>query len=72
MGEKKIIADNAINLNRRAFLGKSALGVGGLALGSLLGCNFDKREGELMVKAGNPMGIKGILNAPHHPSKVKG
>ncbi len=71
MGEKKILLDNAVNLNRRAFLGKSALGVGGLALGSLLGCNFYRKEGELVVKENNAMGIKGILNAPHHSAKVK-
>ncbi len=71
MSEKKIIADNAINLNRRAFLGKSALGVGGLALGSLLGCNFYRKEGELLTKADNPMGIKGILSSPHHAAKIK-
>ncbi|MEO1485545.1 MAG: DUF1501 domain-containing protein [Bacteroidota bacterium] len=71
MGEKKILLDNAVNLNRRAFLGKSALGVGGLALGSLLGCNFYRKEGELVVKENNAMGIKGILHAPHHSAKVK-
>ncbi|WP_190810796.1 DUF1501 domain-containing protein [Flagellimonas sp. S3867] len=71
MGEKKILADNALNLNRRAFLGKSALGIGGAALGTLLGCNFYRKEGELMVKADNPMGIKGILTSPHHPAKIK-
>ncbi len=71
MGEKKILLDSAVNLNRRAFLGKTALGVGGLALGSLLGCNFYRKEGELVVKENNPMGIKGILNAPHHSAKVK-
>ncbi|MEZ4811128.1 MAG: DUF1501 domain-containing protein [Allomuricauda sp.] len=71
MGEKKIITDNAINLNRRAFLGRSALGIGGLALGSLLGCNFYRKEGELMVKSNNPTGIQGILSSPHFPAKVK-
>ncbi|MEM9648687.1 MAG: DUF1501 domain-containing protein [Bacteroidota bacterium] len=71
MSEKKIIADSAINLNRRAFLGKTALGVGGVALGSLLGCNFYKKEGELLTKADGPMGIKGILNSPHHAAKIK-
>lgn len=29
------------NMNRRAFLSKSALGIGGAALSSLLGCNLD-------------------------------
>lgn len=71
MSEKKIIADNAINMNRRSFLGKSALGVGGMALGSLLGCNFYQKEGSLITKADNPMGIKGILHSPHHPAKIK-
>nr|WP_298929958.1 DUF1501 domain-containing protein [uncultured Allomuricauda sp.] len=71
MSEKKIIADNAINMNRRSFLGKSALGVGGMALGSLLGCNFYQKEGSLITKTDNPMGIKGILNSPHHPAKIK-
>ena len=71
MSEKKIIAENAINLNRRAFLGKSALGIGGVALGSLLGCNFYRKEGELLTKTDNPMGIKGILSSPHHAAKIK-
>lgn len=71
MSEKKILADNALNLNRRAFLGKSALGIGGVALGSLLGCNFYRKDGELLAKADNPMGIKGILHSPHHSAKIK-
>ncbi|MGX1928540.1 DUF1501 domain-containing protein [Flagellimonas sp. 2504JD4-2] len=71
MGEKKILADNALNMNRRAFLGKSALGIGGAALGTLLGCNFYQKEGELLVKADNSMGIKGILHSPHHSAKIK-
>ena len=71
MGEQKILADNAINLNRRAFLGKTALGIGGMALGSLLGCNFYRKEGELITKADNPMGIKGILSSPHQESDLQ-
>lgn len=71
MGEKKILADNALNMNRRAFLGKSALGIGGAALGTLLGCNFYEKEGELLTKTDNPMGIKGILHSPHHAAKIK-
>ena len=71
MSEKKILEDSALNLNRRAFLGKSALGIGGVALGSLLGCNFYRKDGELLAKADNPMGIKGILHSPHHSAKIK-
>ncbi len=52
---------------------KSALGVGGLALGSLLGgCNFfQKSEAGVLSPAENPMGAQGLLGNLHHPAKVK-
>jgi len=35
------IEQRKYNMNRRAFLSKSALGIGGAALSALLGCNLD-------------------------------
>jgi hypothetical protein len=48
--------------NRRLFLRQSALGLGGIALSSLLG-------GEGASRADNP--FKGILDKPHFPAKAK-
>jgi uncharacterized protein (DUF1501 family) len=48
--------------NRRLFLRQSALGLGGIALSSLLG-------GEVASGADNP--FKGILDKPHFPAKAK-
>jgi hypothetical protein len=48
--------------NRRLFLRHSALGLGGIALSSLLG-------GEAASGAENP--FKGILDKPHFPAKAK-
>ncbi len=72
MSEKKIIEDRSLILNRRAFLGKSALGIGGVALGSLLGvsCYRKDKNGLLMADSGAG-GIQGILNSLHHNAKVK-
>ncbi|MEO2087883.1 MAG: DUF1501 domain-containing protein, partial [Gemmataceae bacterium] len=46
--------------NRRLFLRSSALGLGGVALASLLGPSADK-----------PRGSPGVLDKPHHPPKAK-
>ena len=43
MSEKKILEERSLILNRRSFLGKTALGVGGVALASLIGANYLKR-----------------------------
>lgn len=60
MGEKieQLIADK---LNRRSFLVKASLGLGSLALGSMLGP-------QKLLSGDNP---GGILNAPHIPPKAK-
>ncbi len=72
MSEKKILEERSLILNRRAFLGKSALGIGGVALGSLLGVNcFRKDDNGLLTPDSGPGGIKGVLNSLHHPAKVK-
>ena len=73
MSENKIIQENLLNENRRAFLKKSALGVGGVALASLMGgCNFfSKSENGLLTKTENPLGAKGILGGLHHDAKIK-
>ncbi len=46
--------------NRRLFLRSSALGLGGVALASLLGQSAEK-----------PRGTPGVLDKPHHPPKAK-
>lgn len=72
MSEKKIIEDRSLILNRRAFLGKSALGIGGAALSSLLGVScFRKSESGLLTPDSSAGGIKGVLNSLHHPAKIK-
>src|SRR5436190_22552783 len=58
--------DNALpQLTRRHFFGKYALGIGGLALASLL--DADKLLGAGSGAATNPMGPK----APHFPPRAK-
>ena len=55
--------ENRLNINRRHFLGKLGLGVGGVALGSLLAPDiFKGTAGEVEAM---PLGFK------HFPSKVK-
>ena len=73
MSEKKILEENLLHYNRRTFFKKSAFGIGGMALASLMGCNFftkDEKTG-LLSKTDMPLGAKGILDALHHPAKVK-
>ncbi len=72
MSEKKIIEDRSLILNRRSFLGKSALGAGGVALSSLLGVNcFRKDENGLLTKDTGAGSVQGILKGLHHPAKIK-
>jgi hypothetical protein len=60
---------NNINhsLNRRDFLGKSALGIGGIALMSLL--NRSASAATSASPVGNP--FRGILDKPHLPPRAK-
>lgn len=72
MSEKKIIEDRSLILNRRSFLGKSALGVGGAALSSLLGVScFRKSESGILTKDTGAGSVQGILKGLHHPAKIK-
>src|SRR5690606_35428366 len=72
MSEKKIIEERSLILNRRSFLGKTALGVGGVALASLLGANlFRKDKNVIITKDDTLNGVKGFLNSLHHPAKIK-
>jgi len=67
---KKIITERANHLNRRNFLSKSAVGIGTAALASLFGMSFfTKNENGIITENGG--GAKGILNALHHPAKIK-
>ncbi|MFK8105186.1 MAG: DUF1501 domain-containing protein [Saprospiraceae bacterium] len=67
---KKIIKERALKLNRRAFLSKSAVGLGSAALASLFGMSFfSKNEKGIITE--NAGGANGILDALHHPAKVK-
>lgn len=67
----KEIKDRQYNMNRRAFLSKSALGIGGAALTSLLGCGLGDggglAEGEIANK------LNGILSSGklHFAPKAK-
>lgn len=62
--------ERSLHLNRRAFLGKSAVGIGGAALASLLG-------GTLLsgcLRTNNEptaRGLEGVLKALHHAPKAK-
>lgn len=55
-----LLHDRLLSLTRRHFLGASALGLGGIALGTLLGLGDEPRQGR-----------PGILAAPHVPPKAK-
>lgn len=59
----KSLLEYQLNINRRHFLGKLGLGVGGVALGSLLMPDFFKGSGE--DSESNLLGFK------HFPSKAK-
>ncbi|MEM6633552.1 MAG: DUF1501 domain-containing protein [Bacteroidota bacterium] len=56
-----------LQTNRRHFLSKLSLGIGSLALGSLLGCERQTVNSLPGISAGT----KGILNGLHFPAKAK-
>ncbi len=63
-------SNDPFRLNRRAFLSKTAIGLGTAALASLLGVNcYRQRDSGLLVE--EPPGVKGMLEALHHPAKAK-
>src|SRR5215212_7693400 len=53
-------------MSRRDFFGRFALGLGGAALGSLLG-----REGAAAPASASPSPFRGILDAPHRAPRAK-
>ena len=67
---KKIIKERSLNLNRRAFLSKSTVGIGTAALASLFGMSFFSKNKNGIITE-NVEGAKGILDALHHPAKAK-
>ncbi|RIA08580.1 uncharacterized protein DUF1501 [Flavobacteriaceae bacterium MAR_2010_72] len=72
MSEKKIIQDRSLFLNRRAFLGKAAMGIGGAALSTLMGCEFFTKDAATgAITSTKSSGAKGQLDALHHASKAK-
>ncbi|MDB4047610.1 DUF1501 domain-containing protein [Flavobacteriaceae bacterium] len=72
MSEKKIIEERSLQLNRRAFLGKTALGIGGIGLASLLGTPyFNTTKNGVITSATPNAGVKGSLGGLHHPAKIK-
>jgi len=72
MSEKKILEDRSLFLNRRSFLGKAALGAGSVALASLLGNQFFRKDKNgIITKTNDFGGNNGMLNALHHASKAK-
>jgi len=72
MSEKKILQERSLLLNRRSFLGKAALGAGSVALASLLGQSFFRKDANgIITKANDFGGNNGMMNALHHASKAK-
>ena len=72
MSEKKIIHERALQLNRRAFMGKTALGIGGAALSSLMGCSFfSKDENGILTKKSSFNSNMGTMDVLHHAAKAK-
>jgi hypothetical protein len=72
MSEKKILEDRSLFLNRRSFLGKAALGAGSVALASLLGNQFFRKDKNGIITKDNDFGgNNGVMNALHHASKAK-
>lgn len=67
---EKEIKNRQHQMNRRAFLSKSSVGVGTAALSSLLGLNFLNKSENGIITPPNG-GIKGILNSPHFAPKAK-
>lgn len=67
---EKEIKDRQYQMNRRAFLSKSSVGIGTAALSSLLGLNFLSKSDNGIIKPTNG-GIKGILDSPHFAPKAK-
>ena len=59
-----IYSDHLHKINRRHFLSKSSLGIGGMALGSLLGCNP-------LSKKTDSNNVTSAFQAPHFAPKAK-
>jgi len=66
----KVVEERKLQMNRRAFMSKSSLGIGVAALSNLLGgCNlFDRSESGILTQKNN---LKGILDIPHFAPKAK-
>lgn len=64
--EIKIVNEIAQQVNRRCFLGKTSLGLGSIALASLL-----ERESLGQTQDGNRTAIQSLAGLPHHKPKVK-
>ena len=67
MNQHKLLTEYYSQMNRRHFLSKMSLGIGTMALGSLLGCG---KANPSSVSAGS-MPFQGLLNEPHFPFKAK-
>ena len=60
--------ENRLNVNRRYFLGKLGVGLGGLAFSSLwTGCNQSSGLVHQPISSGNPLAPR----APQFPARVK-
>ncbi len=68
---KKELEEYALNENRRAFLGKAALGAGTLALSSLMGMKMLRKEKGVLQADGASGRISGTLDVLHHAAKAK-
>ena len=64
----KILSERAYLLNRRSFLHKSSIGIGGAALASLIGTSCNVLPSDDLAQINNS---SGILNGLHLPAKAK-
>lgn len=67
MNHHKLLTEYYSQMNRRHFLSKMSLGIGTMALGSLLGCGKENTASASPISAP----FQGLLNEPHFPFKAK-
>lgn len=64
----KILENRSLNMNRRAFLSKTSVGIGVAALGTLLGVNFFRSNRNGII---TEAGTGGPFDLPHFAPKAK-
>ncbi|MFK7757140.1 MAG: DUF1501 domain-containing protein [Flavobacteriales bacterium] len=71
MSERKILEDQMLIQNRRTFLSKAAMGIGGVALASLFGTGCNTRPEDQVSGILDALSAKGAIPGLHHKGKVK-